>query len=138
MRSKCFSCRSDQPLSRSSIRSKIIFHVCSAQFRLWIQIWAPDWIWTFFDYSISDYPEMWKVDITSGHGPKEVKTTWQVSADPPVEHMTSNNTGKEYLWWNEIMKLHILKEVFILGLLSMHIFLYIHVQQNWSKMVKIH
>ncbi|XP_413922.3 protein zwilch homolog isoform X1 [Gallus gallus] len=41
----------------------------------------------------NDYPEMWKVDITSGHGPKEVKTTWQVSADPPVEHMTSNNTG---------------------------------------------
>ncbi|POI29140.1 hypothetical protein CIB84_007110 [Bambusicola thoracicus] len=41
----------------------------------------------------NDHPEMWKVDITSGHGPKEVKTTWQVSADPPVEHMTSNNTG---------------------------------------------
>ncbi|KAM4667682.1 protein zwilch homolog [Amazona ochrocephala] len=25
------------------------------------------------------HPEVWKVDISSGHGPKEVKTTWQVS-----------------------------------------------------------
>ncbi|XP_072201638.1 protein zwilch homolog [Excalfactoria chinensis] len=41
----------------------------------------------------NDHPEMWKVDITSGHGQKEVKTTWQVSANPPVEHMTSNNIG---------------------------------------------
>ncbi|NXJ06520.1 ZWILC protein, partial [Odontophorus gujanensis] len=41
----------------------------------------------------NDQPEMWKVDITSGHGQKEVKTTWQVSANPPVEHMTSNNIG---------------------------------------------
>ncbi|OXB77632.1 UNVERIFIED_CONTAM: hypothetical protein H355_002941 [Colinus virginianus] len=41
----------------------------------------------------NDQPEMWKVDITSGHGQKEVKTTWQVSASPPVEHMTSNNIG---------------------------------------------
>ncbi|KAM6195999.1 protein zwilch homolog isoform 1-T1 [Sarcoramphus papa] len=41
----------------------------------------------------NDHPEIWKVDISSGHGQKEVKTTWQVSANPPVEHMTSNNTG---------------------------------------------
>ncbi|KAM4661475.1 protein zwilch homolog isoform 2-T2 [Amazona ochrocephala] len=40
-----------------------------------------------------DHPEVWKVDISSGHGPKEVKTTWQVSTNPPVEHMMSNNTG---------------------------------------------
>ncbi|XP_009874923.1 PREDICTED: protein zwilch homolog [Apaloderma vittatum] len=40
-----------------------------------------------------DHPEIWKVDISSGHGPREVKTTWQVSTNPPVEHMTSNNTG---------------------------------------------
>uniref|UniRef100_A0A8C3PKD5 Protein zwilch n=1 Tax=Calidris pygmaea TaxID=425635 RepID=A0A8C3PKD5_9CHAR len=40
-----------------------------------------------------DHPEIWKVDVSSGHGQKEVKTTWQVSADPPFEHMTSNNTG---------------------------------------------
>ncbi|XP_062457755.1 protein zwilch homolog isoform X1 [Pezoporus occidentalis] len=38
-------------------------------------------------------PEVWKVDISSGHGPKEVKTSWQVSTNPPVEHMTSNNTS---------------------------------------------
>ncbi|XP_010009881.1 PREDICTED: protein zwilch homolog [Nestor notabilis] len=40
-----------------------------------------------------DHLQVWKVDISSGHGPKEVKTTWQVSTNPPVEHMTSNNTG---------------------------------------------
>ncbi|XP_009982052.1 PREDICTED: protein zwilch homolog [Tauraco erythrolophus] len=41
----------------------------------------------------NDHPEVWRVDISSGHGQKEVKTTWQVSTAPPVEHMTSNNTG---------------------------------------------
>ncbi|NXA21244.1 ZWILC protein, partial [Ibidorhyncha struthersii] len=41
----------------------------------------------------NDHPEIWKVDMSSGHGQKEVKTTWQVSTNPPVEHMTSNNTG---------------------------------------------
>ncbi|NXV17183.1 ZWILC protein, partial [Cepphus grylle] len=41
----------------------------------------------------NDDPEIWKVDISSGHGQKEVRTTWQVSTSPPVEHMTSNNTG---------------------------------------------
>ncbi|NXW65158.1 ZWILC protein, partial [Eurystomus gularis] len=41
----------------------------------------------------NDHPAIWKVDISSGHGPKEVKTTWQVSTNPPVEHMTSNNAG---------------------------------------------
>ncbi|XP_032051121.1 protein zwilch homolog isoform X1 [Aythya fuligula] len=41
----------------------------------------------------NDHPEIWKVDISSGHGQKEVKTTWQVSTSPPVEHMISNNTG---------------------------------------------
>ncbi|XP_010183404.1 PREDICTED: protein zwilch homolog [Mesitornis unicolor] len=41
----------------------------------------------------NDHPEIWKVDISSGHGQKEFKTTWQVSTNPPVEHMTSNNTG---------------------------------------------
>ncbi|XP_068266731.1 protein zwilch homolog [Nyctibius grandis] len=41
----------------------------------------------------NDHPEIWKVDISSGHGQKEVKTTWQVSTNPPAEHMTSNNTG---------------------------------------------
>uniref|UniRef100_A0A8C0EV89 Protein zwilch n=1 Tax=Bubo bubo TaxID=30461 RepID=A0A8C0EV89_BUBBB len=41
----------------------------------------------------NDHPEIWKVDISSAHGQKEAKTTWQVSTNPPVEHMTSNNTG---------------------------------------------
>ncbi|NXN75282.1 ZWILC protein, partial [Himantopus himantopus] len=41
----------------------------------------------------NDHPEIWKVDVSSGHGQKEVKTTWQISTNPPVEHMTSNNTG---------------------------------------------
>ncbi|NWU89806.1 ZWILC protein, partial [Upupa epops] len=41
----------------------------------------------------NDHPEIWKVDISSGHGQKEVKTTWQVSTSPLVEHMASNNTG---------------------------------------------
>ncbi|NXL86252.1 ZWILC protein, partial [Alectura lathami] len=41
----------------------------------------------------NDHPEIWKVDISSGHGQKEVKTTWQVSTSPPVEHMTANSTG---------------------------------------------
>ncbi|NWQ80326.1 ZWILC protein, partial [Columbina picui] len=39
------------------------------------------------------HPEIWKVDISSGHGQKEVKTTWQVSTNPPFEHMTSNSAG---------------------------------------------
>ncbi|NWJ04834.1 ZWILC protein, partial [Crypturellus undulatus] len=41
----------------------------------------------------NDHPEVWKVDISSGHGQKEVKTTWQVSTNPPAEHMASNNIG---------------------------------------------
>ncbi|KAM6257718.1 protein zwilch homolog isoform 2-T2 [Porphyrio hochstetteri] len=41
----------------------------------------------------NDHPDIWRVEISSGHGQKEVKTTWQVSTNPPVEHMTSNSTG---------------------------------------------
>ncbi|NXJ64654.1 ZWILC protein, partial [Rostratula benghalensis] len=41
----------------------------------------------------NDHPEIWKVVVSSGHGQKEVKTTWQISADPPFDHMTSNNAG---------------------------------------------
>ncbi|NWZ43290.1 ZWILC protein, partial [Brachypodius atriceps] len=41
----------------------------------------------------NDNPEVWKVEISSGHGQKEVKTTWQVSTSAPVEHGTSNNSG---------------------------------------------
>uniref|UniRef100_A0A8C6ZDK8 Protein zwilch n=1 Tax=Nothoprocta perdicaria TaxID=30464 RepID=A0A8C6ZDK8_NOTPE len=49
----------------------------------------------------NDHPEIWKVDIISGHGQKEVKTTWQVSTKPPAEHMISNNIGKEFLFNGE-------------------------------------
>ncbi|NXY31745.1 ZWILC protein, partial [Pomatorhinus ruficollis] len=41
----------------------------------------------------NDNPEVWKVEISSGHGQKEVKTTWQVSTNAPVELGTSNNSG---------------------------------------------
>ncbi|CAN8187345.1 unnamed protein product [Coccothraustes coccothraustes] len=41
----------------------------------------------------NDNPEVWRVEISSGHGQKEVKTTWQVSTNAPVEHGTSNNSG---------------------------------------------
>ncbi|NWZ99046.1 ZWILC protein, partial [Nesospiza acunhae] len=41
----------------------------------------------------NDNPEVWRVEISSGHGQKEVKTTWQVSTTAPVEHGTSNNSG---------------------------------------------
>ncbi|NWY96651.1 ZWILC protein, partial [Loxia curvirostra] len=41
----------------------------------------------------NDLPEVWRVEISSGHGQKEVKTTWQVSTNAPVEHGTSNSSG---------------------------------------------
>ncbi|NXS22452.1 ZWILC protein, partial [Mystacornis crossleyi] len=41
----------------------------------------------------NDNPKIWKVEISSGHGQKELKTTWQVSTNPPVEHGTANNSG---------------------------------------------
>ncbi|XP_037251118.1 protein zwilch homolog isoform X1 [Falco biarmicus] len=41
----------------------------------------------------NDQPEVWKVDISSGHGLQKVRTTWQVSTNPPAEHKLSNNTG---------------------------------------------
>ncbi|NXK87735.1 ZWILC protein, partial [Formicarius rufipectus] len=40
----------------------------------------------------NEHPEMWKVEISSGHGSKEVKTVWQVSTNPPVEHMASSHS----------------------------------------------
>ncbi|NXU37362.1 ZWILC protein, partial [Drymodes brunneopygia] len=41
----------------------------------------------------NDNPEIWKVEISSGHGQKELKTTWQVSTNAPVEHGTANSSG---------------------------------------------
>ncbi|NWI90508.1 ZWILC protein, partial [Pitta sordida] len=39
------------------------------------------------------HPDLWKVEISSGQGPKEVKTVWEVSTNPPAEHVASNNSG---------------------------------------------
>ncbi|KAJ7420899.1 Protein zwilch like protein [Willisornis vidua] len=44
----------------------------------------------------NEHPEMWKVEISSGHGAKEVKTMWQVSTNPPVEHMASNHSAFQF------------------------------------------
>ncbi|NWR19311.1 ZWILC protein, partial [Emberiza fucata] len=41
----------------------------------------------------NDNPEVWRVEISSGHGQKEIKTMWQVSTTAPVEYGTSNNSG---------------------------------------------
>nr|XP_033776128.1 protein zwilch homolog isoform X2 [Geotrypetes seraphini] len=43
----------------------------------------PSFIHEFYQNS---HPQMWKVEISSGHGPKEVKTVWQVTTKPPVPH----------------------------------------------------
>ncbi|XP_077685045.1 protein zwilch homolog isoform X1 [Eretmochelys imbricata] len=41
----------------------------------------------------NDHAQIWRVEINSVPGQKEVKTVWQLSTSPPVEHMTSNNPG---------------------------------------------
>ncbi|XP_019359499.1 PREDICTED: protein zwilch homolog [Gavialis gangeticus] len=41
----------------------------------------------------NEYPQIWRVEISSGHGQREIKTTWQLSTNAPVEHMTVNNLG---------------------------------------------
>ncbi|KYO20948.1 zwilch-like protein [Alligator mississippiensis] len=41
----------------------------------------------------NEYPQIWRVEISSGHGQREIKTTWQFSTSAPVEHMTVNNLG---------------------------------------------
>ncbi|NXS09421.1 ZWILC protein, partial [Neodrepanis coruscans] len=45
------------------------------------------------DFYQNESPEMWKVEISSGHGAKEVKTVWEVSTNPPAEHLRANNSG---------------------------------------------
>lgn len=129
MRSMCFNCPSAQLLSRSSIKSKKTFNVCSIKIEMWLNTWLNlDFSW----HSLSNHPEVWKVDISSGHGPKEVKTTWQVSTNPPVEHMTSNNTGKECLWWNEVLKVDTwIKFVFILGSVGLNFYLNFSGKAKW-------
>ncbi|XP_067827372.1 protein zwilch homolog [Heptranchias perlo] len=38
----------------------------------------------------NEQPIMWRVEIISGHGQKELKTVWQLNARPPVDHVTFN------------------------------------------------
>ncbi|KAK9394181.1 protein zwilch like [Crotalus adamanteus] len=37
------------------------------------------------------HPQIWRVEISSGQGPKRVKTMWQLSSTPPAEHMHPTN-----------------------------------------------
>ncbi|KAM4040059.1 protein zwilch homolog isoform 2-T2 [Anomaloglossus baeobatrachus] len=45
----------------------------------------PSVISSFYQNS---HPQTWRVEILSGHGKKEVKTMWQLSARPPVDHVS--------------------------------------------------
>ncbi|KAG8145230.1 putative Zwilch kinetochore associated-like protein [Naja naja] len=36
------------------------------------------------------HPQIWRVEISSGQGPKRVKTIWQLSSTPPAEHKPAN------------------------------------------------
>uniref|UniRef100_A0A4W3K0Q1 Protein zwilch n=1 Tax=Callorhinchus milii TaxID=7868 RepID=A0A4W3K0Q1_CALMI len=38
-------------------------------------------------YYQNEHPFMWRVEVISGHGQKEVKTTWQLNTRPPVDHV---------------------------------------------------
>ncbi|XP_069766821.1 protein zwilch homolog [Narcine bancroftii] len=38
----------------------------------------------------SENPIMWRMEIVSGHGQKELKTIWQLNTKPPVDHVTFN------------------------------------------------
>uniref|UniRef100_A0A3P8X9T2 Protein zwilch n=1 Tax=Esox lucius TaxID=8010 RepID=A0A3P8X9T2_ESOLU len=37
----------------------------------------------------------WSVEVSSGHGPREVKTSWQLSDKPLVNHVTVNRDSEE-------------------------------------------
>ncbi|XP_075752987.1 protein zwilch homolog isoform X2 [Pelodiscus sinensis] len=41
----------------------------------------------------NDHAQKWRLEISSEYGQKMVKTVWQLSTRPPVEHLTSNNLG---------------------------------------------
>ncbi|NP_001084959.1 protein zwilch homolog [Xenopus laevis] len=45
----------------------------------------PSVISTFYQNS---HPQTWRVEIISGHGQKEVKTTWQLTSRRPVDHVS--------------------------------------------------
>ncbi|XP_077323801.1 protein zwilch homolog [Lithobates pipiens] len=50
----------------------------------------PTVIGSFYQNS---HPQTWRLEIISGHGQKEVKTTWQLSARPPVDHLPCDVSG---------------------------------------------
>ncbi|ETE63118.1 Protein zwilch-like protein, partial [Ophiophagus hannah] len=39
------------------------------------------------------HPQIWRVEISSGQGPKRVKTIWQLSSTPPAEHEPANGAA---------------------------------------------
>ncbi|XP_062998268.1 protein zwilch homolog [Elgaria multicarinata webbii] len=39
------------------------------------------------------YPQVWRVEISSGQGQKKVKTIWQLGTSPPAEHMNSSGVA---------------------------------------------
>ncbi|XP_070619593.1 protein zwilch homolog isoform X2 [Erythrolamprus reginae] len=59
------------------------------------------------------HPQIWRVEISSGQGPKRVKTIWQLSSTPPAELMLpangdslddteiSSNKGKHFITLSE-------------------------------------
>ncbi|XP_072134074.1 protein zwilch homolog [Mobula birostris] len=48
----------------------------------------PTAINAFFE---NENPTMWRMEIISGHGQKELKTIWQLNTRPPVDHVTFTN-----------------------------------------------
>ena len=44
---------------------------------------------------LSEKPQKWRVEINSGQ--KKVKTVWQLSDSPPVDHLNFHRPGKDGL-----------------------------------------
>ncbi|XP_067874337.1 protein zwilch homolog isoform X4 [Heterodontus francisci] len=41
----------------------------------------------------NEHPIMWRMEIISGHGQRELKTVWQLNTRPPVDHVIFNTPG---------------------------------------------
>ncbi|MBN3306676.1 ZWILC protein, partial [Amia calva] len=52
------------------------------QFQLQIR---PSVISSFYQ---NEHPQTWRVEVSSGHGHRELKTCWQLSDKPPVDHVS--------------------------------------------------
>lgn len=48
----------------------------------------------FFSF-LSEKPQKWRVEINSGQ--KKVKTVWQLSDSPPVDHLSFHRPGKWFV-----------------------------------------